>query len=96
VTSVRAIVEEIDLTEKELAALNLTPVEMRSMLYFLAGADPTSMKYAVRFIENGRVQSAWYTAWKSCPDSTRYHTPNLHHADCVTCRKDSPDGTSPR
>lgn len=88
-TSVRAIVDEIDSTDHKLSALNMTPVEMRSMLYFLAGADPTTMRYAIRFIEAQREQGAQYTAWKNCPASTKFNTPTLHADGCTTCRKDS-------
>lgn len=88
-TTVKAIVEEINSTDHKLSELNMTPVEMRSMLYFLAGADPTTMQYAIRFIENQRVQGAQYTAWKSCPASIKFNTPAQHDAGCTTCRKES-------
>lgn len=88
-TTLKAIVEEIDSTDHKLSALNMTPVEMRSMLYFLAGADPTTMKYAIRFIENQRLQGAQYTAWRTCLATIKFNTPTLHAAGCATCRKES-------
>jgi hypothetical protein len=83
-----AVWAEIDALNAEINRMELGEGDMRSMLYYLTGADPRAMRDAIRFIRDSRHRDTMNRAWRKCPAYDRWPTYVQHDRGCRACRKD--------